>query len=64
MEKALKQLFDYQKFEGSKALQGVIDSVHSRYARRELSLDEAEFVNAAGMPGVREDKKEQEKKQP
>ena len=60
MENKLKALFDYQKFEGNAALQSVIDSVHSRYAVRELSMDEMEWVNAAGVPelnaGVRKDK--------
>ena len=64
MDKALKQLFDFQKFEGNSALQGVIDSVHSRYAMRELNLDEMESVSAAGTPVVRKDEKEQEKKKP
>lgn len=50
MEKKLKSLFDFQKFEGNPALQQVIDSVHSRYAVRELSVDEMEWVSAAGTP--------------
>ena len=50
MENKLKALFDYQKFEGNAELQSVIDSVHSRYAVRELSMDEMEWVNAAGVP--------------
>jgi len=48
MERTLKTLFDFQKFEGNSALQSVIDSVHSRYAVQELSMDEMEWVNAAG----------------
>ena len=63
MENKLKALFDYQKFEGNAALQSVIDSVHSRYAVRELSMDEMEFVSAAGTPDTPK-KKEQEKKNP
>ena len=60
MENKLKALFDYQKFEGNAALQSVIDSVHARYAARELSLDEMEFVNAAGqaVPPVNPEKKD------
>ena len=50
MEAKLKALFDYQKFEGNPALQSVIDSVHSRYAMKELSLDDMEWVAAAGTP--------------
>ena len=49
MEGKLKTLFDYQKFEGNSALQSVIDSVHARYAVKELSLDEMEWVAAAGV---------------
>ena len=50
MESKLRQLFDFQKFEGNSELQQVIDSVHARYAVRELSLDDMEFVAAAGVP--------------
>lgn len=52
MEQKLKNLFDFQKFEGNSGLQQVIDSVHSRYAVRELSLNEMEWVAAAGIPGA------------
>ena len=59
MENKLKAMFDFQKFEGNADLQSVIASVHSRYSARELSLDEMEWVNAAGVPdlkaGVRKD---------
>lgn len=48
MEKTLAKLFDYQKFSGNPALQQVIDSTHSRYARRQLDLADLEFVSAAG----------------
>ena len=59
MENMLKQLFDFQKFEGNKELQRLIDATHGRYqARRELSLDEMEYVAAAGIPELRPDKKE------
>ena len=50
MEKTLRRLFDYQKFEGSRALQQVIDNVHTRYAVWELDLNEMMFVAAAGTP--------------
>lgn len=50
MERKLKALFDYQKFEGNEDLQQIINSVHSRYSVRELSLDEMEWVAAAGEP--------------
>ena len=63
MEKKLKQLFDYQKFEGNSDLQLIIDSVHARYGVKELSMDEMEFVSAAGTPDTPK-KKEQEKKNP
>ena len=50
MERTLKSLFDFQKFEGNSDLQRVIDSTHSRYAVRELNMDEMEWVSAAGIP--------------
>ena len=50
MSKTLEQLFDFQKFEGNRDLQKVIDSVHARYAKKELSLDDMEWVSAAGTP--------------
>ena len=50
MEKRLSALMDFQKFEGNADMQRVIDSVHSRYAVQELSLDEMEWVAAAGRP--------------
>lgn len=59
MENKLKSLFNYQKFERNADLQRVIDSVHSRYASRELSLDEMEMVSAAGE--AHPDPKEKEK---
>ena len=46
METVLTGLFDFQKFEGNWALQQVIDSVRTRYAVRELDLDEMMFVAA------------------
>ena len=48
MENKLRKLFDFQKFEGNASLQSVIDDVHARYARRELSMEDMEWVNAAG----------------
>lgn len=49
MEKALEMLFDFQKFAENEELAAVIDSVHARYrTRRQLSLEETEWVNAAG----------------
>ena len=59
MEGKLKTLFDYQKFESNSALQSVIDSVHSRYAVKELSLDEMEWVAAAGVPEINSEDKNQ-----
>jgi len=62
MEKKLTQLFGYQRFEGNRDLQQVIDSVHAKYAARELALDELEIVNAAGMPELPDRRKDEEKK--
>ncbi len=59
LEKRLKALFDFQAFEQNRELQDVIDSVHARYAvRRELDMDEADMVNAAGDPHIFQKKKE------
>lgn len=52
MERKLKGLFDYQKFDGNMKLQSVIDSVHSRYGMRELDMDEIGMVSAAGIPEI------------
>ena len=60
MEGKLKALFDYQKFEGNPALQQVIDSVHASLSARELSLDEMEWVSAAGVPNQMKGKKDQD----
>ena len=51
MELLLNQLFDYQKFEGSAALQELIDRVTAKYSGiRELDDDEVFAVSAAGSP--------------
>ncbi len=61
MSRTLKQLFDYQRFEENRDLRQVIDSVHARYAKRELDLDEMDTVAAAGMPVKPEPLEKQEK---
>ena len=67
MERKIRALFDFQKFEGNADLQSVIDSVHSRYSGqnnvRELSLDEMSWVNAAGQADLDFARKDTEKKQ-
>ena len=62
MNKKLKTLFEFQKFEGNRELQEVIDSVHARYGARELDLDELDMVNAAGDVTMNLVKKDPEKK--
>ena len=62
MDKKLKQLFGYQRFEENRDLQQVIDSVHAKYAKRELALDDLELVNAAGTPDLPDRRKDQEGK--
>ncbi len=57
MESKLKCLFDFQLFEGNRALEEVISGVHARYTARELSLEDMEFASAAGVPENRPDKK-------
>ena len=61
MERKLRQLFDFQKFQGNRELQQVIDSVHSRYAVRELSMDDMATVAAAGIPEPQDKEKNGEK---
>lgn len=47
MEKTLKGLFDFQRFENNDHLSRLIKESENRYSR-ELSDDELEQVNAAG----------------
>ncbi len=47
MEKKLKRLFDYQRFEKNERLEKLIHETESRYAK-ELSDDDLSLVNAAG----------------
>ena len=51
LEKKLRALFDFQKYEQNADLQKVIDRVHARYNSRAQLLDDddVEFVNAAGV---------------
>lgn len=62
MERTLKALFDYQKFEENPGLKQVIDAVHAKYAARELNLSEMEMVSAAGTPGILPEKKDNQLK--
>ncbi len=52
MENTLSTLFDFQRFEGNADLQLIINAVHSKYAMRELSVDEMDFIAAAGVPDL------------
>jgi len=57
MESKLNALFDFQLFEGSKALQSIIDSTHARYGGIvELSDEELDFVAAAGVQNTHQAK--------
>ena len=47
MEKKLKKLFDYQRFEKNERLEKLIRETESRYAK-ELSDADLSLVNAAG----------------
>ena len=51
LERKLKALFDFQKYEQNADLQKIIDQVHARYNSRAQLLedDDVEFVNAAGV---------------
>lgn len=46
-EAKLLSIFDFQRFEGNKKMQALIDDTESRYAYA-LSDDDLEWVNAAG----------------
>ncbi len=61
MGNMLSALFDFQKFDGNADLQRVIDATHARYAKHELTIEEMEWVNAAGAPEVLPDRKDPEK---
>ncbi len=45
----LKDIFDFQKFAGNERLAALISDTESRYSSV-LSLEDLEFVNAAGNP--------------
>ena len=51
MEKKLKELFEYQRFEKNARLEKMVREAELRCAR-ELSMDELECVTAAGEIGV------------
>lgn len=57
-DKKLKQLFDYQRFEGNSAMnfaiqsaRSYIDSLKDIPTVIQLEEDELDMVNAAGVPG-------------
>ncbi len=59
LERALKELFDFQRFEKNPALQTVIDGVTEKYAHGALwSLADEDLAMAAGGLGNTEKKKE------
>jgi hypothetical protein len=64
MDKRLRNLFDFQKFEQNAELQSVIDRVHARYSARMLSDDEADQVFAAGSPDMAYLRKDPQKDDP
>ena len=61
LEKKLSLLFDYQKFEQNPELQRVIDNVHARFRKQELSDEEMEMVFAAGQPEIASLRKDPQK---
>ena len=61
MSKKLTALFDYQKFEGNRNLQQVIDSTKAKYGARELNPDEMDRVAAAGTIEIPDKKTGKEK---
>lgn len=59
MEKKLKKLFDYQRFEKNPRLEALIQETESRYSA-EMSDDDLLMVAAAGEANEIEKKKEEE----
>lgn len=57
MEQILKELFDYQRFQGNIKLKILIADTESRYIT-ELSDEEMGAVSAAGSPELSDRKKE------
>lgn len=53
VEKLLKELFDYQRFESVPALQSMIGETEERYSFGELSDDVMSALSAAGDPYAR-----------
>lgn len=53
-DRKLKQLFDFQKFEGNPALKFAIEStrsfINSSSQAEELSMNDLEMLSAAGQP--------------
>ena len=52
MEKALKRLFDYQRFADNKRIADMIADTESRYNAVPLSDDMLELVSAAGEADI------------
>ena len=52
MEKALKRLFDYQRFADNKRIADMIADTESRYNAVPLSDDMLELVSAAGESDI------------
>lgn len=49
MEKKVKSIFEFQRFEGNPRLQKLIEETENRFAR-ELADEDLWLVNAAGVP--------------
>lgn len=59
MEKKLRSLFDYQRFENNKGLERLIRDTESRYSKA-ISDDDLFNVNAAGAIDEGDKKKDEE----
>ena len=60
LETALKNMFDYQRFEQNPSLQDVIDQVLERYSQnRLLSLSDDDLALAAGGVRMAEETKQE-----
>ena len=56
LEKSLKTLFDFQRFERSSALQSVINETLERYPGKVVALKDESLAMAAGGVGPEEKK--------
>lgn len=63
MEKKLKSLFDFQKFDGNSELADMIAATEKRFSKnQQLSDEDLSWISAAGTGMVDSKKKDEDKK--